>query len=225
MTISRARRCFATGLMLAAAVCASGPGPGSGWHKVTFDDAPEGKVAPGFTPIVGRWVVVALPEGGKALAQAAENPDDVFNLVFRRSRIRNVDMTVRFRAVAGKNDQGGGLVWRATRNDPEDGLSVRPPGASNYYLARYNPLEENFRVYKVVDGKRTQLQSANVKRTEGWHTLRVWMFRDHIWCDLDNRTILHVTDSTFHDLAAGIGLWTKSDAQTQFDDLEYLAFE
>ncbi|MCA1684672.1 MAG: hypothetical protein LC745_01550, partial [Planctomycetia bacterium] len=88
----------------------------------------------------------------------------------------------------------------------------------------FNPLEENFRVYKVVDGKRTQLQTADAKRTDGWRTLRVWMADDHIRCELDGRALLDVKDTTFPDRGM-IGLWTKSDARTQFDDFTRNAFE
>ena len=92
------------------------------------------------------------------------------------------------------------------------------------YVARFNPLEENFRVYKVVDGVRTQLQSAGAKRTEGWRTLRVWMFGDHIRCELDGRPLLDVKDGTFSE-PGKVGFWTKSDARTRFDDFTRMAFE
>jgi hypothetical protein len=109
------------------------------------------------------------------------------------------------KALAGEDDQGGGLVWRA-----KDG--------ANYYIARFNPLEDNYRVYKVVDGARKQLGSADFKAAPGWHTLRVVMSADHIVCYLDGEKRLDVTDSTFKE-AGKVGLWTKSDAQTHFDDL------
>ncbi|MBA3257018.1 MAG: DUF1080 domain-containing protein, partial [Pyrinomonadaceae bacterium] len=100
---------------------------------------------------------------------------------------------------------GGGVVWRAR-------------DAKNYYIARYNPLEGNYRVYKVEDGRRTQLGTSDVKRSEGWHTLRVTMTGERIECYFDGRKYLDVSDSTFKS-AGKIGLWTKADAQTHFDDL------
>src|SRR6266567_2465356 len=75
---------------------------------------------------------------------------------------KDVDVSVKMKAVAGETDQGGGLVWRAR-------------DAKNYYLARYNPLEDNYRLYKVVDGKRTLIQNADITHSGGWHTLRVTM--------------------------------------------------
>ena len=117
----------------------------------------------------------------------------------------DLDLSVRLRAVAGEVDRGGGLVWRAR-------------DAKNYYIARYNPLEDNFRVYKVQDGKRTQFQSAKVPGDEAWHVLRVTMVGTRITCRLDGQSLLEVEDSTFP--AAGmIGLWSKADAQSYFDDL------
>ncbi len=118
-----------------------------------------------------------------------------------------MDLTVRFHAIAGKFDQGGGLVWRA-----KDGR--------NYYIARYNPLEDNFRVYTVVDGQRTQLQNADIPRSDGWHTLRVTMRGDHIQCFYDGKKSLDVHDTTFTK-PGHIGLWTKADARTRFDDLTF----
>jgi len=205
------RRACGAGVLLAVLAASGAVMPAVG-ERENFESAAEGSLPKGFSAAVGRWEVVGLPEGGKAVAQLAESADPVFNLAFETNTyIRNVDMTVRLRAVAGVNDQGGGLVWRAK-------------DARNYYVARFNPLEENFRVYKVVDGVRTQLQSAGAKRTEGWRTLRVWMFGDHIRCELDGRPLLDVKDGTFSE-PGKVGFWTKSDARTRFDDFTRMAFE
>jgi hypothetical protein len=171
----------------------------------TFDEESSGQIAGGFTNEVGRWSVVAS-DRGKALAQSARNPSAVFNLTLvGDTSARDVDLSVRMKAVAGETDQGGGLVWRA-----ED--------ARNYYLTRYNPLEDNFRLYKVVDGKRTLIQNADIAHSEGWHTLRVTMSGDQITCYYDGKKSLDASDSTFPG-AGKIGLWSKADAQSQFDDL------
>jgi len=159
------------------------------------------------------WTVVAdnsAPSGnGAVLAQTAEGPDALFNLcVVEDSRFKDLELQVAFKAVRGKNDQGGGVVWRFRDHD-------------NYYIARMNPLEDNFRVYRVVAGKRKQLQSRDglkVKAGE-WHTIKIEMERDHIHCCFDGEKMLDVKDETFKD-AGKIGLWTKSDAQTDFDHLE-----
>jgi hypothetical protein len=84
-----------------------------------------------------------------------------------------------------------------------------------------NPLEDNFRVYKVVGGKRSpEFQNAEVKVPAGeWHTLKVKMVGDHIECLLDGKKHLDVKDATFTG-AGKVGLWTKADAQTSFDNFQ-----
>jgi hypothetical protein len=171
----------------------------------TFELDEPGSIAKGFTGEVGRWEVVSTLEG-RVLAQKAENPDATFNIALASgTSAKDLDLFVRLKPVAGKEDQGGGLVWRAK-------------DARNYYIARYNPLEDNFRVYKVVDGKRTMLQDAKAPKVEGWRPIRVVMKGDHILCNLDGKRLLDVHDSTFPD-AGRVGLWSKADAQSYFDDL------
>jgi hypothetical protein len=174
-----------------------------------FDSDATGATAKGFTNEFGTWQVTAdanAPSKPNVLAQVAKSPGPDFNVtLIGGTNLKDVDVSVQMKAVDGKNDQGGGLVWRA-----KDG--------KNYYIARYNPLEDNFRVYKVVSGRRTEFQSATIKHTDGWHTLRVTMAGDHIECYYDGKKYLDVKDSTLVD-AGRIGLWTKSDAQTHFDDL------
>jgi hypothetical protein len=171
----------------------------------TFDDNASGQIAKGFTNEVGQWSVVASDKG-KALAQSAKNANAVFNItLISDTNAKDVDLSVRMKAVAGETDQGGGLVWRAK-------------DARNYYLARYNPLEDNFRLYKVVSGKRTLIQNADITHSEGWHTLRVTMSGDQMTCYYDGKKYLESKDTTFPE-AGKIGLWSKADAQSQFDDL------
>jgi hypothetical protein len=199
------RTALFAGLALAVSVGSSGA------RKLAWDFEREssGALPQDVSPESGRWEVVALAEGGRALEQTGTSQDELFNVALaRETSARDFELSVRLRAVGGKEDQGGGLVWRAV-------------DAKNYYLARFNPLEDNVRVYAVVDGKRTNLQSADVPGSPGWHTLRVRVRSDDIVCDLDGRTLLDVRDRTFPD-AGRVGLWTKADARTQFDDLTLL---
>ena len=171
----------------------------------SFESDQPGKIAKGFTAEVGTWEVERDRENN-VLAQKAKNDDGTFNVVLvDDTHFKNVDLSVRMKAVAGTLDQGGGLVWRA-----------RDKG--NYYIARYNPLEDNFRVYNVQGGKRTQFQSAKIAGDTKWHTLRVTMTGAQITCYLDGTKYLEVEDSTFVE-AGKIGLWSKADAQSYFDDL------
>jgi len=155
------------------------------------------------------WKVVEDPAvaGGKALAQTSlEGPNPLFNLcVAEDTSFTDVEIELALKAVAGKKDQGGGPVWRYQ-------------DANNYYVARVNPLEDNYRVYKVVNGRRTQLGTADVKApAEKWHQLRVVHQGDHIQCFLNGRLMLDVHDSAFPG-PGKVGLWTKADAVTHFHD-------
>ncbi len=156
------------------------------------------------------WKVVAdataPSKSGFVLAQTTDDRDALFNLcVLDGSDFKDVEVSVAFKANAGKKDQGGGIFWRYQ-------------DANNYYIARMNPLEDNFRVYKVVDGKRSkEFQDAEVKVKAGeWHTLKIKMVGDHIECFLDGKKHLDVKDASFTK-AGKVGLWTKADAQTSFD--------
>lgn len=170
-----------------------------------FEADPPGKAAEGFKSEVGQWEV-ALDGDNHVLFQKAKNDDDTFNVALvQRTNYSDVDFLVKLRAVAGDLDRGGGVVWRAKDK-------------ANYYICRYNPLEDNLRVYKVEGGKRTMFQDAKVPGDTKWHTLRVTMVGTKITCYFDGKKHLEADDATF----AGpgmIGLWSKADAQTYFDDL------
>jgi hypothetical protein len=156
------------------------------------------------------WKVVAddsaPSKSGVALAQTTADPNATFNLcVADAPSLMDVEASVAFKALKGEKDQGGGIVWRYQ-------------DANNYYVARMNPLEDNFRVYKVVVGKRSkEFQNAEVKVPTGeWHTLKIKMAGDHIECFLDGKKYLDVKDDAITK-AGKVGLWTKADAQTHFD--------
>jgi hypothetical protein len=196
----------AVGTVLFAVLSAALPAEASENHTWTFDKDETGAVPKGFVAAVGHWRVVEHDDG-KVLAQLARSPNPVFNVVLIEGPdAQDLDLSVKLRPIAGVNDQGGGLIWRAK-------------DAKNYYVARFNPLENNFRVYTVVDGKRTQLQSAEVTHQGDWSRLRVTMKGDHIVCYLDGVKLLDIHDATFPG-PGKIGLWSKSDAQTEFDELK-----
>jgi hypothetical protein len=167
----------------------TGKGEGSVWKVAADDSAPS--------------------ESGVVLAQTAESPRGLFNLcIAEDGRFKDVEVQVAFKAVRGKIDQGGGIVWRYQ-------------DANNYYVARMNPLEDNYRVYKVVAGKRIQLGTKeDLKIPAGeWHVLKIKQSGEQIECWLDGKKCLQAKDDTFTK-AGKIGLWTKADAQTYFDDLQ-----
>jgi hypothetical protein len=170
----------------------TGKGEGSIWKVVRDETAPS--------------------KSGYVLAQTAESPTSLFNVcVADDTYHKDVDLSVSFKPIAGKNDQGGGFVWRYQDHN-------------NYYIARANPAGKkgtSVAVYKVVDGKRTALKSTSVEKIPvgEWHQLRVRIAGDHIECYLDGKKLLDVTDNTYAN-AGKVGLWSKSDAQTHFDNFQ-----
>lgn len=202
----------ATALSICATTVTSGDdkaASNSGKTVWTFKDDAEGKAPAGFRQEVGEWKVVSA-DGEKVLAQQAKNSNSVFNLAFvSDSKAKDVDLSVRMKANAGETDQGGGLVWRGKDKN-------------NYYLARFNPLEDNFRLYKVEGGKRSMFLNADIKATPGWHTLRVTMKGDQMETFFDGKKYHEHKDATFPG-AGMIGLWSKADAQSYFDDLTLIS--
>jgi len=188
-----------------------------------FDSDPVGKLPDGwlnrFTGRgkLGRWEVIkdpTAPSGRHVLAQLSkENYGYHFNLaVIEGTDYKDLRLTVRFKAVEGQEDRGGGVVWRYQDEN-------------NYYICRANPLESNFRVYKVVKGRRRQLHSANVRIPSGkWHSLTIEMKGSRIRCFYNGKKYLEVVDDTFQQ-SGKIGLWTKADAVTYFDDLEAIPLQ
>ena len=115
---------------------------------------------------------------------------------------------VKFKAVSGKEDRAGGIVWRA--KDPD-----------NYYIARANALEDNVCIYHTIKGKRTEKKRTEIKVTSAvWHTLRVDFSANHFTVTLDGKKAIEWDDNTFSD-AGMVGVWTKADSVTLFDDFSY----
>jgi hypothetical protein len=195
-----------TALLFSSSICvAVAAGRDDTKRAWDFESDEAGVIAKGFTNEVGEWLVTK--EGAnKVLEQKAKSLDATFNLALAQdTSYKNVDISVKLRAVSGTLDRGGGLVWRAKDQ-------------KNYYICRYNPLEDNFRVYKVADGVRTMFKDAKTPGDEKWHSLRVTMVGPKITCYFDGQKLLEAEDSTFPD-AGMVGLWSKADAQSYFDDL------
>jgi hypothetical protein len=163
----------------------------------------------------GRWIVQA--EGGnRFLAQV--DPDNTRSrfpvAVVSDLTTVDVDLSVRFKPVTGRIDQAGGLVWRFQNED-------------NYYIVRANALENNVVLYKVEKGKRTDLPVKGEGRTYGkkaqvasgqWNTLRVVAAGQLFEVFFNGSKLYDVEDATFSQ-PGKVGLWTKADSVTLFDDL------
>jgi 3-keto-disaccharide hydrolase len=183
----------------------------------SFSTALTGKGRP------GKWVVMkdnASPDQGNILAQTdADATNYRFPVcVFDGITAKDVDVSVKFKPVSGKVDQGAGIVWRYQNKD-------------NYYIVRANALEGNVVLYKVENGKRTDLPLVAKGRTYGmkekvpsgeWGTLRVVANGNHFEVYHNGKKLYDVEDETFKE-AGKIGLWTKADSVIYFDDLQVTA--
>ena len=176
--------------------------PPEGWKVETTN--PRGPHA--------TWKIMAdpdAPSGQNVLTLTSPNHDfgGAYNLCWTDGiRFKDGTLEVNVRANTGEEDQGGGPIWRAKDKN-------------NYYIARYNPLENNFRLYYVKNGARKMLASAShLKINAGeWFTIRIVHNGPHIEGWLRGNKFLEVEDSTFTE-SGGVGLWTKADAATSFDD-------
>lgn len=179
---------------------------------VDFETSATGQTPEGFmVSFTGReqtrdWKVVD-DSGNKVVAQLAKNKGNCFNmLVLDNSQYKDLTLSVKIKAVSGSEDQGGGLVWRYVDNN-------------NYYIARHNPLENNLRFYRVVEGSRKQLKSVDSDIPAGvWFTISIEMKGSKISCTLNGQNLIEVTDDTFT-LPGKVGLWTKADAVSYFDEM------
>ena len=156
------------------------------------------------------WTVVSdvSAEGGRAIAQVSKDKTGYrFPLaIYKPFSGRDVEVSVRFKPVAGTVDQAGGIAVRL--QTPDD-----------YYVVRANALEDNVRFYRVVRGKREQLDGADLKVASGqWHTLGLQTKGNRFTVSFDGKTLFTAEDNTF----AGPGkvaLWTKADSVTHFDTI------
>jgi hypothetical protein len=115
---------------------------------------------------------------------------------------------VKFKPISGEEDQAGGLVWRW-----QDG--------NNYYVARANALEDNVTIYHTVKGSRRQFKNVAVKVTPNeWHVLRVDFKGNQFKVTFDGKIVIEAVDDTFQE-AGSVGVWTKADSVTLFDDFGF----
>lgn len=159
----------------------------------------------------GRWVILAdkdAPSGAQVLAQMeADDKEYRFPIaVADEPLMRDGSVRVRCKPVSGHTDRACGLVFRYR-------------DADNYYVTRANALENNVRLYHVVKGDRRQFAGWNGKVATGqWHFLRVDAKGDHFQVYWEDKKVIDAHDITFPE-AGKVGLWTKADSITYFDDL------
>jgi hypothetical protein len=188
-------------------------------YKMPFDEAKAGELPTGWKADatnprgeLAEWKVVADDKAPSkpnvlSMTKIADTSGGHFNVCWTKDvQFKDGTLEVKIRANTGNQDQGGGLIWRAA-------------DAKNYYIARYNPLETNFRLYYVKDGRRIQLADVgNLEiKTGEWFTMKIVVNGGTMEGYLNGKKLLEVTDKTFPD-AGGVGLWSKADAASSFDD-------
>jgi hypothetical protein len=183
---------------------------------VNFDKADAGKPPAGWTATQtgtgqAKWEIVSdatAPSKPNVLKQSGQATYPV--CLKDDTSLRDGFVEVKFKAISGREDQAGGLVWRAK-------------DANNYYIARANALENNVTIYHTINGRRTEKKRTNVTvPANQWHTLRVDFQGSHFTVTFNGKTALEWDDETYKD-AGKVGVWTKADSVTVFDDFAYAA--
>ena len=185
---------------LANAAPAAVPVAGQEKRKEDFE-----KENPKWTFPSGKWERRKSGES-MVLAQTAETQPWAV-AILEDQKYSDIDVTVKFRPVSGKEDASGGILFRA-----KDG--------KNYFIVRANALEDNFRLYTMKEGSRGQLASAKVDppKLGQWSTIRVVAKGSKIQAYLNGKLHIDHDDKTYTE--GWVGLWTKADSVTEFDDLE-----
>lgn len=191
-------------------------------ETVNFDDAPVGIPPEGWTLTMtgkgqSKWTVEAEPTAPSKPNVLKQSGRATFPVAIKSdTSIRDGFVEVKFKAISGSEDRAAGIIWRAR-------------DANNYYVVRANALENNVVLYKTVKGVRTSLEIVGRKGGYGvgtpvppgqWHALRCDFAGSRFKVTYDGRLLFEVEDATMSD-AGMIGLWTKADSVTLFDDLAY----
>jgi hypothetical protein len=173
-----------------------------------FETDPVGVTPGGVEVFSGDWEVRANEEGAPSppnvLCQTASETFPA--LALDNTIYEDLDVSTRFKAISGKNDQAAGIIFRVQDKD-------------NYYILRANALENSVNLYKYTAGSRSELKGASVPVSSGqWHELRVETNDETLRGYLDGALVVETPDDTFH--AGRVGLWTKADSVTCFDDVK-----
>jgi hypothetical protein len=191
-------------------------------ETVSFDNAKAGKLPPHWTGTLtgtgaAKWSIEqddSAPSKPNVLKQSGEATYPI--CVKDDTSLKDGFVEVKFKALSGKEDQAGGVIWRVKDKD-------------NYYVCRANALEDNVVLYKTVAGKRSVLDIVGRKGGYGvkekvaptqWHTLRVEFQGNHFKVIFDGKHLFDVEDGTLTE-AGKVGVWTKADSVTLFDDFSW----
>jgi hypothetical protein len=176
--------------------------------KWNFDADQVGGVPAGAQAFSGSWVVRTEPDAPSppnALCQTGNA--DFPALMLDQKPLTDVVLVAKFKPISGSLDRAAGLIPR-----------IKDKG--NYYILRANALENNVNLYKYVDGRRSGLRDGQAKVASGqWQELRLEVRGDTLRGFLNREPVVQASDGTFN-AGGGVGLWTKADSQTCFDDVE-----
>ena len=191
-------------------------------HAISFDSTRIGATPEGWTATLTgkgdpKWTVENDETAPSKLKVIKQSGRATYPLLLKNdTNIRDGFIEVKFKAIAASQDRAAGVVWRAK-------------DANNYYIVRANALEDNFVLYKTVNGLRSALDIVGRKGGYGvsvpvpantWHTLRIDFKANRFKASFNGNQLFEVEDSTFTD-AGMVGLWTKADSVTLFDGVTY----
>jgi hypothetical protein len=191
-------------------------------HAISFEATRSGAAPEGWTSTLTgtgnpKWTVesdATAPSKSNVLKQSGRATYPL--LLKNDTSIKDGFVEIKFKAVAGSQDRAAGIVWRAK-------------DANNYYVTRANALEDNVVLYKTVKGTRSSLDIVGRKGGYGvntavpsgtWHTLRIDFKGSRFSVSFNGKQLFEVEDSTFTE-AGKVGLWTKADSVTLFDEVTY----
>ncbi len=191
-------------------------------NTVSFENTQIGATPEGWTATLTgkgdpKWTVErdeTAPSKQKVLKQSGRATYPL--LLKNDTNIKDGFIEVKFKAIAGSQDRAGGVVWRAR-------------DANNYYVVRANALEDNFVLYKTVNGVRSAVDIVGRKGGYGvsvpvpantWHSLRIDFEATRFKAFFNGEELFEVDDPTFTE-AGKVGLWTKADSVTLFDQMTY----
>ena len=184
-----------------------------GGADMTLDsfDGKAGEAPKGWRSGSGRWLLAEDASAARGPSVLKQDQETQPWAVLLKDGVYAGDLSLqaRFKPVSGREDASGGLILRAQ-------------DAENYLLCRANALEGNFRLYAVKDGRRETLESADVQAPElgTWHTLQMSVAGDTVTCGLDGKTLLTRRLDASAWAKGRVGLWTKADSVTEFDDVQ-----
>lgn len=178
---------------------------------IHFDDAKAGKSPSGWEATetgigTARWTVekdVTAPSGAQVLKQSGEAQFPI--CIYRKAQMADGFVEVKFKAVSGSGDQAAGVMFRVKDKD-------------DYYVFRANAAEDNVELFHMLRGNRESVKGADIKVTaKQWHQLRAEFRGSHITAYYDGKLMVDTSDESLKG-AGNVGVWTKWDSVTEFDD-------